>query len=103
MGFLNLALQDDQWLYLEDCCQNVVYKNIPLLWFLPDAEFSTPIFCTLSVSVGFKNLGTLKGNLDREAAVVENCRVFQSSALGGGGPLEILVLSFAEEGQHVQG
>lgn len=53
--------------------------------------------------MGFKNLGTLKGNLDREAAVVENCRVFQSSALGGGGPLEIPVLSFAEEGQHVQG
>lgn len=37
--------------------------------------------------MGFKNLGTLKGNLDREVAVVENCRVFQSSALGGGGPL----------------
>ena len=53
--------------------------------------------------MGFKNLGTLKGNLDREAAVVENCRVFQSSALGGGGLLEIPVLSFAEEGQHVQG
>lgn len=61
-----------------------------------------PLYFARCQFLWVKNLGTLKGNLDREAAVVGNCHVFQSSAVGGGGFLEIPVLSFAEEGQHVQ-
>lgn len=75
--------------------------NTFLLLLLSDAEFSASVFCMLSVS-GVKNLGTLKGHPDREASVVWNCHLFQSSTFEGGN-LEISVFSFAEEGEHIRG
>lgn len=53
-------------------------------------------------SLWVKNLGNIKGHLDREASVVRNCHLFQSCAVGQKN-LEISILGFTEEREHIQG
>lgn len=84
-------------------------KTAATIWFI------TRLCCYFSLMLNFlrlcfaycqslwvKNLGTLKGHPDREASVVWNCHLFQSSTFEGGN-LEISVFSFAEEGEHIRG
>lgn len=47
-------------------------------------------------SLWVKNLGNIKGHLDREASVVGNSHLFQSCAVGQKN-LEISILGFTEE------
>lgn len=54
-------------------------------------------------SLWVKNFGTLKSHLDRGASAVGNCHLSQSSAFGKKKNLDIFVLSFTEEVEHIQG
>lgn len=75
------------WLKTHLCHYFSLMLNYLLLYFAP---------CQ---SLWVKNFRNLKDYLDREASLLGNCHLFQSSAIGQK-DLEISVLSFTEEGEH---
>lgn len=96
LGF-NLALQDDQRLNRGNCCQNVVY-NVPF--------FLCSVFCFYILYIvslcGLRTLGLSRVTLTEELLQL-GIVTFLRAVLLGKKKLDIFVLSFTEEVEHIQG